>query len=161
MTRRSTYRFIAIIASIPVSIALYDYIVKIYWVGYVDLQIEFVVIDAETRKPVPRARLEIISEEVGLKENNQKQFVVDGDTGGSARPKLIEDCMCSGVSSGLHFSDQFAVRIPYWRYRASADGFKTSEWEDLYRSEMKKNIERVSPQYAKILVPVRLERSDK
>jgi hypothetical protein len=62
----------------------------------------------------------------------------------------------------LGYTRSYVVHLPWWRYRAIAAGFEPSEWTDLDIPEIRKQVQRVEPGKAKLVVRVPLQkRSDK
>jgi hypothetical protein len=129
----------------------------IKWVGGTDLEIEFVVADAETAQPIPGATIHIRAEEGGFcKERDKQEFTLKTDAEGRVR-RLCEDCMCFGTSGP--FTDTFAVHLPYWQFQVSAAGYTDSDWIDIdtFRGLARRGQHGIDP--ARLLVSTELQKA--
>jgi hypothetical protein len=140
----------------------YDRVMSGFWVGATDLEIEFVVTEDGSGKPIPRARIEVQSERGFPVENGRtrEEFVLAADTDGVAR-KECPNTMCTGEWSGLGFTDTFGVARPHWRLRVSAPGFEPTEWENFPASEGWTTTLRTGPRTSKLVVPISLRKKEK
>lgn len=98
---------------------------EISWVGGTDLEIEFIVRDAETGEPIKEALIRIRAESGGFcKDEDEREFCLLTD--GQGRVKhLCEQCMCFGTQSRT--KDTFVVHLPWWWFEVSAPGYSASE----------------------------------
>jgi hypothetical protein len=84
------------------------------WVGHVTVQLDFIVVDAETNMPVSGSLVQ-------LKEG-QPEYAAHV-TGQDGRTKIIVEAMCAGRSS--IFRQTQTVNYGPWEARVEADGYKT------------------------------------
>jgi hypothetical protein len=136
----------------------WDVVQTRWWVGSTDLEVEFVIVTADTGQPVPGARIEIRSEGGFYEGRETREFVLLTDGSGVAR-KECRNNMCCGTRSGLGFTDTFSVHLPWWQFRVSATGFESSEWVyllDVVRDRQR--ADRIGPGKAKLVVPVSLQK---
>jgi hypothetical protein len=136
----------------------FDRLGGIYWVGRTDLEVEFVVTEAGSDRPVPGARIEVRSEGGFYEEREKQEFVLHAD-GGGAVSKVYRSSMCFGKRSGLGFTDTFAVHRPWWLVRVSAEGYQRSEWLEVNSSEYARQVRRIGPGKAKVTIPVALRKN--
>jgi hypothetical protein len=117
-----------IVALIASALAMFG--IDVVWVGQTDLQVVFIVSDAENKTPVPSAVMEFRK---GEEENDfcrEKSdeacdsFITDS-TGRLARHWT--GCRCSGRRSWVT-KDSFSLRLPGLWFRASAPGYATGRW---------------------------------
>lgn len=163
MQKRNALRFFLIFVGIGLTVcaiaALSPLATNVKWVGTADLEVDFVIIDAETGQPIPDAMI-YVREEQGVGKNRQiNSFTIAGDGNGHAK-RVSTDCMSFG-SRGA-FEDIFAIRPPSWRFFATAAEYANSDPEDLLdRSppQPKKRSQRVRP-HETITISVRLHKTD-
>jgi len=130
--------------AVLVASALATFGIDVVWVGQTDLQVVFIVSDAETKKPVPSAVVEFRKDEEGNDfcreecDEARDSFTTDA-TGRLARHWT--GCMCSGRRSWVR-NDTFSLRLPGLWVRASAPGYATGKWTYLddrsYRCAVKR-----------------------
>jgi hypothetical protein len=154
---RRWWKWLLFLGIIPLLVWGYDRIVMNHWVGFTDLGVEFVVIDAGSEMLIPGARVEVQSEGGFYEERDKQEFVLLADAG--VARKVCRHSMCFGTQSGLLFTDTFAVHLPGWRLRVSADGYQPSAWSDLDELEYRRQAHLAGPGKAKLVVPVSLPRS--
>ncbi|CAN5356349.1 hypothetical protein BH11PLA2_BH11PLA2_19910 [soil metagenome] len=131
---------------------------KVRWVGHTDLEVEFVVTDATTGVPVPKAEIDIHSEGGFYEERELRDFkLVAGQDGRVSY--LCRNSMCFGTSG--HFTDTFAVHLPWWSFRVIADGYEPGDLTELDELEYRQQARRDDPGKAKLLVPVTLRKKSK
>jgi hypothetical protein len=100
---------------------------KTVWVGFTDLEVEFVVTDADNGKPIDGATIFISAESGGYcEEQDKKQFQLTTQSDGIAK-RLCKQCMCFGTV-GWNV-DTFMVHLPKWHFFAATRGYRQSEWE--------------------------------
>jgi hypothetical protein len=140
---------------------VYDRVELIAWVGATDLDVEFVITDADSGAPLPGARVEIHSEGGLLAHEESKgDFVLIVDEDGVAQ-KARPRCMCHGDRSGLGFTNSFAIHTPWWRFRAVAAGYETPEWAWLDSIDHSRQLQRLGPGRTKLVVPISLTKREK
>jgi hypothetical protein len=132
--------------------------VRTHWVGSTDLEIEFVVTEAGSGGPVPGARVEVHSEGRFSEEPDKGAFVLVADAGGVARKECLGST-CFGTRSALGFTDTYVVGLPWWRFRVVAPGFEPCDWLDLDLPEHVRQVQRVRPHRARLVIPVSLHKS--
>ena len=148
------------LAVIAGGVFLYDSF-GIAWVGHTDLEIEFLVVDAHTGQTLEAAAIDVMQDEGGFCEDRSEQrFELFTDRNGQAR-RVCRSCMCFGTQSGLKFKDTYRVHLPYWHFRVSANGYESSEQQDLSIPRYIKQAKQVDPGIARLVVPVALRRHDK
>ena len=128
-----------------------------WWSGQTDLEIVFIVIDRSSDKPIPDAHIEVESLGGLYKGAREEEFVMTTDTNGEAR-KDLQNNACTGTDSLLGFTRSYIVFLPLWRYRAVAVGFDASEWSDLHEPEIQRQVQRVKPGNARLIVRMPLEK---
>jgi hypothetical protein len=132
---------------------------RIHWVGHSDLEITFIVTDAQTDQPIRGAKIEVLAEEGNLCERREKPpFHFNTDANGIAIS--FHKCMCSGTigwSWGGRI-DTFHIHIPGWLLRVSAPGYTTTDpfWIETW--ENPRPVER-GTDFAKLKVPVQLQKA--
>jgi hypothetical protein len=132
----------------------YDRVQRVLWVGHTDLLVEFVVVEAGSEQPIPGARIDVHSQG-GYDEREEQKFHLLTDASGTVR-KECRGCLCSGARSGLGFTDTYSVRLPWWHFQVSADGFEPTEWMELPVPEISRRVRRGQPD--KVVVRVSLQR---
>jgi hypothetical protein len=137
----------------------YDRTQMIAWVGGIDLEVEFVVTEADTGRPIPSARVEVQSEGGFYEEGEEPQpFDLVADADGVAR-KECRESMCFGKQSGLLFTNTFSVHLPWWRFQVSAADYQPTEWVELDVPDYSRRVQRSGPSKARLVVPVSLLKS--
>jgi hypothetical protein len=124
-----------------VGLLLLPVVPRVDWVGRTDLEIEFVVSDAETGEPIPGATIQVHSEGGLYAERQRQDFVLATDQAGSVK-RLCQSCLCCGRSGWM--VDTYSVAVPEWSYRASAPGYAASEPADLAVRENVEQLQRGS-----------------
>ncbi len=127
----------------------------IAWVGWTDLEVEFVITDA-AGQAVPDARIEIQSDGGLYEENSRQEFSLTTDGKGSVS-KVCRNSMCAGRRNNLFGTDTFAVHLPWWRFRVVKEGFEVTHWIDLNVSHYTKLTRRIEPGKSKLIVPISLD----
>jgi hypothetical protein len=100
------------------------------WVGDKDLDVRFVVTDAETGKPISGAQVHILQVGGGFcdKCQEEKEFILTTGPDGSVNYSCGK-CMCFG-KSGWRI-DTFGIHLPTWVLNVSADGYVANELTDV------------------------------
>jgi hypothetical protein len=133
---------------------------RIYWVGQRDLELTFIVADAETDQPIKGAKIEVLDEETNLCERRGKPpFHFNTDANGIAI-SFHKQCMCFGTLgwSWRGRIDTFRIHIPGWVLRVSAPGYKTTEPFWLESEETFRNVDR-GTDFATLKIPVKLQKT--
>jgi hypothetical protein len=131
------------------------------WVGNGDLEVEFVVVDADTGAPVEGA--EVTVDAIGEwhagadKEREAGGFTLRTDGSGSAR-RVCRDTKVVGEDSALGFTNHRSVYMPYWSFHVSAPSYLTSEAAILDQPEYRRAVRWVGHRAYKLEVRVRLQR---
>lgn len=117
-----------------------SYFLGIQWVGSTDLDVEFVVSDADTGGPVAGASVEIDQEAGGFCHDwDAKHFrLVTGPDGVVSRRCL--SCMCFGTKS--MWKDSFVVHLPDWTFAVSAEGYVPTGPIELDEPSYQRHVER-------------------
>lgn len=137
MVRRSLLALLTVLVIftlVTIAVYLIDRSQTMKWVGVTNLDLDFLVIDADTQDPIPNARVEIFSNGGfydGGDEEDQKTFDLRTDATGVARRRCGNN-RCIGTQSRLLFTDTYHVYTPMWRVRALALGHEPSPWVWLY-----------------------------
>jgi hypothetical protein len=137
---------------------LWDRLLTIQWVGWTDLEIELLVADTTTGQPVEAATIEVHSEGGFYEEREPQRFTLVTDREGVAK-RVCRRSMCCGTQSGLKFTDTYVVHLPRWRFRVSAPDCQASKWIDLDVPEYIRQVQRVGPGAAKLVVRVPLQKA--
>jgi hypothetical protein len=155
---RNRWRWMVLLMAVPpLTVLAYDRAVKSSWVGHADLEVEFVVVDAASDQPIEGAELAIQSDGGFYAERDEAPFTLRTDAGGAAR-RVCHDSMCFGTQSGLRVTDTYAVHLPWWTFRVSAPGYQPTDPELLDVRERVRQVQRVGPRAAKLVVRVPLQR---
>ena len=96
-----------------------------------DLEVEFVVLDAETGQPIPHNKVWFFNphpSDLCGREYREAQFSRVADSDGRVT-LFAQQCMCSGMRNWHR--DTFAIHVPAWYILVSAAGYQTSELVDL------------------------------
>lgn len=115
--------------------------IRSHWVGRIDLQVVFVVLDAETGQPASSAVIELRPDELGFQGEDREvlRHPWEADATGRVVIRCI-DCRYSG--SRYLMRESFAVLPPFLKFRASASGYVTSKWayltNPIYQSAVKR-----------------------
>jgi hypothetical protein len=145
------------LAVIAVAVFIYDSS-RVVWVGHTDLEVEFHVVDADTGEPVEGAAIAVRQDAGGFCEDTSArefELLTDGD--GEAQ-RVSHSCMCFGTQSRLKFTDTYFVHLPWWHFRVSAGGHKTSTTQDLDVPAYIRKAKRAAPGIARLVVQVELAR---
>lgn len=136
-------------------IALFAFGQSKKWVGHTDLEVRFIVTDAETGRPVAHATIHIRAESGGFCDDPQSaKFTIKTDKNGHAK-RLATNCECFG-SRGT-FEDTFGSHVPPWSFHASAAGYSATIPADLDVRKHARRVQRGGP-FATLSVPIRLRR---
>ena len=128
---------------------------RVHWVGFKDIEIEFVVSNIDNRQLIEDAIIHIRAEEGGFcAEREKHDFTLRTDENGSAI-RISKQCMCFGTS-GWNI-DTFAMHLPRWYYRVSARGYHGSELTEVETHENSRNVRRAEPA-AKLTIAVALKK---
>src|SRR5262245_27986956 len=93
----------------------------IAWVGDKDLNVEFVVLDAGTGQPIPRAQVQIYNPHPSSlcgSEYCEEKFSRTADERGRIT-FFCRQCQCSGLQNWRR--DTFAIHVPAWYIEVSSD----------------------------------------
>jgi hypothetical protein len=141
-------------ALLVLTVVGYDRLQMIDWVGFTDLEINFLVTDAGTGSPIPGARIAVHSEYSYGDEEQDFSLMTGADGVAQRRCR----CMCGGKESGLGFTKTFGVGIEHWLFQASAPGYEPTELLDLGDLGYGPRVQRVGPGRTKLVVPVYLRK---
>ena len=156
MSRR--WRFVVFgVAVVAVLLFAFERVQRIHWVGSTNLEIEFLVTQADTGQPVQGAEIAVWSEGGFYRERADRQFSLLTDEQGKAR-RVCHESMCFGTQSGLRLTDTYVVHLPWWNFRVSAPGYWTRELTSLDIPENVRQVQRLGPETAKLVVRVSVER---
>jgi hypothetical protein len=117
-----------------------------YWVGSRDLEITFVVTDAETGGPVPRALIEVPPMKAHFCNDCDGPIRLVADKDGVAKLPC-KGCMCHGYRGWEPFfrwADTFSTHTPHWFFAVSGPGYHKREKIHLGEQAFRKTIERGS-----------------
>jgi hypothetical protein len=107
------------------------------------------------------AAIDVMQDAGGFCEDRSElRFELVTDLNGRVR-RLCRSCMCFGTQSGLKFKDTYAVHLPKWHFRVSADGYESTEQQYLDTPDYIRQAKRVAPGIARLAVHVALRRHDK
>lgn len=156
--KRWARRLVVVLLVVVVLLLLAPLTQTICWVGYTDLEVEFVVSDDEDERPIQGATVSIFAQKGGFcDEREEQQFSLTTDSEGVAK-RVARGCMCFGTKNWR--LDTFAFHLPYWWFRASAPGYVTSKSEFLDDMETMKYARQVrrGEGMAHLTVRIRLRR---
>jgi hypothetical protein len=145
------------LVAVPLAVWGYDRVQMMCWVGGTDLEIEFVVTDAATGKPVEGATITVHSEGGFYDEREEKDFTLRTDRHGIAR-RVCHNSMCFGTQSALRFTDTYVVHLPWWYVWTSAPGYEKSSLLYLDTSEHGQRVQRVGAGAARVGVSISLRK---
>lgn len=130
----------------------------IEWVGQTDVEVRFVVTNAEAGQPIPNAAVHITAAESGgcCDDAPQPEFTITTDQSGFAEYRAT-NCLCFG-SKGP-FKDTFTSHLPQWSFHVTAAGFFATDPEYLSARENVSRVQR-GGSFATLSVPVRLRKID-
>jgi hypothetical protein len=120
-SRRWLLGFVALL----LGVCAYDRCQTTLWIGATDLEVEIVVTDGTTGKPIEGAKVTCVAEDEIGKQSDEKELALETDAHGIAR-RVCRDSTCTGARSWLGFTNTFAVRMPSWLVWASAAEFQSS-----------------------------------
>src|SRR5262249_9434876 len=136
----------------------YDRSHAVDWVGSTDLSLEFVAIDGDTAQPIEGADLVVIAETSRYLKKNERSFRLKTDETGVARHEIL-GCLCSGIESGLRFTNTRSVDVPAWLIVCGAPGYQEAEPFWIHEPPFGEKIERLGPQRDKLVVHIPLRKS--
>jgi len=129
---------------------------SIKWVGHTDLEVRFLVTDAETGQPVSNATIQIRAEPGGFcNDPPQLEFAITTDENGHAKQRATS-CMCFG-SKGT-FENTFALHLPKWSFHVTANGYSATDSTCLDIPANAQQVQRGDP-FATLSVPIRLRKN--
>jgi len=159
MRKRTAYRSILFGSAATLIVGLgvfFAFGQTIKWVGHTDLEVRFVVTDAESGQLIPNATIHVRAEPDGFCDVlQQPEFTITTDEHGNAK-QLATNCMCFG-SKGT-FEDTFASHLPQWSFHVTATGYSVTDSGYLDVPENAKNVQRGDP-FATLTVPIRLRKN--
>ncbi|HJT75697.1 MAG TPA: hypothetical protein VJ739_00695 [Gemmataceae bacterium] len=148
-----------IAAAVCLIVYAFDRIQLIDWVGFTDLEIQFIVTDAATGQPVKDATISVHSEDGSLyRERDETQFALQTDQDGIAR-QVCHDNLCSGRQSGLGFTNTFSVALPSWYFQVSAPGYRPTEGVWLDPRKYSRQVQEVGRRATRLVVLVAIEKA--
>lgn len=158
MQKRTAYSslFLASVAILAVGlVAFFALGQTVKWVGRTDVEVRFVVTDAQTGQPIPNAVIYIRAEPGGFCDDPPvPKFAITTDRNGHAT-QVATHCMCFG-SKGA-FEDTFASHLPPWWFHVTSTGYSATEPTYLDAADDARQVQRGEP-FATITVPIRLRK---
>jgi hypothetical protein len=130
-----------------------------FWVGFRDLEITFLVVDADSGDPISAAVIDIPKTREGLCQGCEGPFRFVTNQQGVAK-HLCKHCMCSGFSGWRLFFrhvESFGSHTPGWVFDVSAPGFQKIGEEHLFKDEILRTMRR-GDQFATMEVAIQLHR---
>ncbi len=132
----------------------------VYWVGGRDLEVTFIVMDADTDQPIVGAEIDIPKQEqLGFCSDCEGPFKLVTDAQGMSR-RVCKNCMCYGYSGGQPWfrrKETFGSHTPDWAFQVSSPGYRRSEWISLHEQEFRRTIKR-GDQFATMEVSIKAHR---
>jgi hypothetical protein len=141
---RRWWKLLLGLAAIPIAVWGCDRFQRIAWVGSTDLEIKFIITDADTGQPIESAQVAVHSEGGFYREHEEPDFTLVTDGEGIAR-RVCHRSMCFGTQSLLRFTNTFAVHLPWWHFSVSAPGYETNDLVYLNVPEYRRQVERGRP----------------
>jgi hypothetical protein len=137
----------------------YDHALTVWWIRATNLEVEFIVISAESGQPIPAARIEVQSDCSWYGEGfeGERAFEVSTDTAGAAC-KQCRNNVCSGIRSGLCITDTYNVSLPRWRLRVLALGYEPSAYVNLVE-EYNGKVQHEGPERDRLVVRISLQKA--
>jgi hypothetical protein len=128
-------------------------------VGCRDLEITFLVSDAETHEPIAAAEINVPESRSHFCEGCDDAFKLVTDDQGMAR-RRCSNCMCFGYAGGAPFLrrlDTYGSHTPSWEIFASAPGYQRSERIFVGKDEFLRTLQRGN-KFATMQVSIKLQR---
>ncbi len=108
---RAILIFMAVAVFVFVNAAMFGLCSSVKWVGRTDLEVGFMVTDAETGLPISNATIRVRTEAGGFcDDREQRSFTIATDANGLAK-HICTNCMCFGSRSA--FENTFVVHLPW------------------------------------------------
>jgi hypothetical protein len=145
--------------AVPIAGLGYDRAYFVEWVGSTDLEIEFLVKDMDTGAPIVGAEVGIHPEGGYFDARDQKEITLKTGADGICQ-RLCENSTCAGRQSGLRITNTYAIRLPGWWCWVSAPGYKPIDPIYLNERNYARQVQRVGPHRAKLVVKVFLEKQN-
>jgi hypothetical protein len=130
----------------------------VHWVGRTDVDISFIVTNAETGQPIPGASIQVLQGDSSFCKTDQNPpFVLTADENGRATVRAMR-CMCFGTSgwNGWRYRNTFGTHMPEWEFQIVKPGYVKTEafWLSSFLGSVKRGKE-----VWNMDVPVQLTRS--
>ena len=146
------------VATVAIVAFAYDRMHFTYWIGSKDLEIIFVVTDAETGRAIPDASIDIMSDGESSKDaRSDGEFTLKTDSTGTARTVRLE-IPCCGEQSGLRLTDTVSPYLPLWSFRTTSPGYVPSDRSNLNTPDHIQRTKKVDSRHAKLVVSIPLRR---
>ena len=142
---------------VGVAVAVYDGSQVIVWIGGTNLDVAFVIAEADSGRPIEGASVAVETFSERDAEPPNIDLVTDSD---GVAALVIPGLTTTGRQSALRFTDTYAINLPYWRFRASAPGYTISDWLKLHEPGRGLEAKRVAPFRAKLVIPVTLRKQE-
>lgn len=159
MRKRTAYRTLLFASAAILVVGLGEFLTLSQtnkWVGHTDIEIRFVITDAETGLPIPNATVHISAEADGFCDDaQQSKFTITSCEDGHAN-QLATNCMAFG-SEGTS-GDTFASHLPQWSFYATATGYSATAPAYLDVPKNARQVQRGDPS-ATLSVPIRLRKT--
>lgn len=135
---------------------------QIHWVGGKDLDITFVVMDADNDQPLQDARVKILCEETSFSANRGKApFEIATDTNGVVK-QGCGDTMCFGTFGRDGWGrriDTFFIHLPGWHIQVEAAGYTSLAPFYLDTREYQRQVKRGTT-CASLKIPISLHKAE-
>jgi hypothetical protein len=127
----------AIVVIGGIGVWAYDGSQVMVWVGDCDLQIDFLIVDAESGNAIPNAEIRIRNDGGfydDADEDTKRPFSLRTDADGMAH-RTCRNNRCIGRQSRLEFTDTHVAYKPRWTLQIFAEGYSRSAAIDLADDE--------------------------
>jgi hypothetical protein len=146
-------------AALPAALVAYNHFSGgAWWVGHGTLNVEFVVTDSQSGRPITDASLEILELDRPPNMTGNYLFTLKTNEHGTVSKTM------SGMTWGTDFdspfrTDTYAIDIPPWRVRTYADGYDDLDLQYIGRDgEQRRRTEYLGGSRNRLIVPIQLTR---
>lgn len=143
---------------LPVGIALLlllvDRSMHVFWVGRRNVSFRWLIVDATTGRPIGQALIEIFDQ-----DGDHQVPLKTLTTNGHGQVEVVERCTASGTGSPLRRTGH--VRLPFWDFRVSRSGYKTSTLTSLPEQTGTWALDIQKPELAPMKVELHPDASDR
>jgi hypothetical protein len=159
--KRACHWIVAVGGVLAVLAVLYDRVVWSYWHGTINLEIVFLVADADTGRPVEGATVLVHQDSPTRGPSGEKwgeKFGLPTDKDGAAR--RVCHRLTGEHSSGLGFTNTWSVDLPSWFCWVTAPGYEPMEEPFVFNNAVhNRNVQRLDRTSARVSVNLAITKS--